>query len=262
MHQVGHVVGLVLQPLVVGMGARGQALLAHAPAGDACLVHAQAAHVQARHGHLAAQGQLLEEHWVARLVVVAGQPLSDPGLAWLGRLEPRWLARGLLPCVGTHRHGPLVTLVRREQHVKRASVSIEVCPAGVCKRLAPAGHHHARRRGARAPRVLHHPREGGPTTQVEAHRVGHVIDLHARDSHGGVSFPTANVPSIMVRLPLRQLIKRHMVLPSGRYTTRWGSRSCQSGRDPTVRTCYNMEHSTALPPFACAREGTPCTTTA
>ncbi len=182
----GCVVGLVLDPLVKGVRAGGEHLVGHAHAVDAHVIHAQAHHVEARSGNLLAllEGELLGEHGMARLVIVAGEPLGNPRLVQLGRLEPRGIARSLLARVGAHGDGPLIARARSYRHVKRAGLGVKVGPAGIGHDLATTHHHHARCLGPLAGGVFDSPGERGPLAQIEPKRIGDVVNLHAHNSHG------------------------------------------------------------------------------
>ena len=189
LHELGHIVGLVLQPPVVRMRPRRQILrlaVAERAAVEGSLIDAQTADVQA--GALDVlvrlRPQRLAEDGMARLSIVAGNPLSLPGLVELCRLKPCRVALGLFVRIGAHRHLPPVARPRGKGDVERTGLGVERSPARVDHHFVCARHYHPRCCGTRALRILDHPREGRTFSQVKAQGIGDVIDLQARDTHG------------------------------------------------------------------------------
>ena len=179
----GHVVGLDLQPAIIGVGARGKVLGAYALAIDACVIEAQATGVEASGGNLAREGEIAVEDGVTRrLRTIARQPLGRPRFIHLAGLEGRDVGGRLLVGVGAHGNGPLVTRARLQGHVDIGGDRVKLGPPGVCHGDAFARYHDARGGCSGALGILDSPGEDSMEKR-KAKRIAKVIYVKVGDVH-------------------------------------------------------------------------------
>ena len=185
--QVGHIVGLILQPAVVFVAAGGQVFVARLLAVDKGLVQTQAADVQPRGEHPPGQGKALDQLRVGNLPG-RGDPLPKPGLLLLGGFKPRARAERRFAVIGGYGDVPGIARARGQRNIGRKAQAVDILPRAriVNHAFIWAVHPHAGGLLALAALAgdLIGKAQGG---QIKAQRVRDVIDLHAVYSHGDAS---------------------------------------------------------------------------
>ena len=191
-HEVGHVVGLVLDPAVVGGAAGREVLVAGLFAVHVQLVDAEAREVRAGGEHLALHLKRAA-HVRRRVGGQAGRnALAGKRLVELCGLKPGGVARRALAIVAADRDAPEVARAGRKRdfhrHAERRRRAAFPRVEQNCGKVRVGRDLHARPKLLFCRGFLYRPRDHG-RFEVEAQRVHDPVRFHALNFHIDRSFP-------------------------------------------------------------------------
>ena len=139
LEHVCHVIGLVLDEVVVAVVIRGEILVRHPPAVEAGLIQPQAADVQPGGGHGLPGGEAAAQHRMDPAVPGHADPLTGPGLVQLAGLEEGRLGQGGFAVVRRDAHLPEVAGAGRKGDGRGIPQGGEVPLAAVVEDAGHAG---------------------------------------------------------------------------------------------------------------------------